>query len=343
MKNNCTAPDIVSYRTELMGLAALWIYIFHEWVPLAPNVPVLGFIEGFIKQIGFFGVDIFFLLSGMGLIFAIEKHSLATYYKRRFLRVLPPYLIMAVVLMFVQSWTFPQFLKNLLGITFFTENMYALLWFVPAITILYLLFPLYDAIFKKIPNKILLTVGMLALWLVLSLLFKDHMRLDLFGFTNRIPVFLVGVLLGHLTKEKTLTIPKWMWGVFLLMFVFGLATAYLTNYKGLYLLVPVSNCCVPNFCLAISGTFLFTKGMALLERYCKMLGKILLKALSFFGVMSLEFYCVQELVGEKIKAVFIGKAWDSITNLLILFGVTLSALLLHCICRGIQTVLTKKD
>ena len=73
MKNNCTAPDIVSYRTELMGLAALWIYIFHEWVPLAPNVPVLGFIEGFIKQIGFFGVDIFFLLSGMGLIFAIEK------------------------------------------------------------------------------------------------------------------------------------------------------------------------------------------------------------------------------------------------------------------------------
>ena len=136
MKNNCTAPDIVSYRTELMGLAALWIYIFHEWVPLAPNVPVLGFIEGFIKQIGFFGVDIFFLLSGMGLIFAIEKHSLATYYKRRFLRVLPPYLIMAVVLMFVQSWTFPQFLKNLLGITFFTENMYALLWFVPAITIL---------------------------------------------------------------------------------------------------------------------------------------------------------------------------------------------------------------
>ena len=53
MKNNCTAPDIVSYRTELMGLAALWIYIFHEWVPLAPNIPVLGFIEGFVKQIGF--------------------------------------------------------------------------------------------------------------------------------------------------------------------------------------------------------------------------------------------------------------------------------------------------
>ncbi len=330
--------DIFVHRTELMGLAALWIYIFHEWIPLAPNVPVLGFIEGFIKQIGFFGVDIFFLLSGMGLIYAIEKHSLATYYKRRLLRVLPPYLIMAVVLMFAQGWTLPQFLKNLFGITFFTENMYALLWFVPAITVLYLLFPLYYAIFKKAGNQILLTGGMLALWLVISLLLKNHMRLDLFGFTNRIPVFLVGVLLGWLLKEKTFKIPKWMWGVFLLMFVFGLTTAYLTNYKGMYLLVPVSNCCVPNFCMAISGAFLFTKGMDLLERY----GKILLKVLSFFGAMSLEFYCVQELVGEKIKTVFIGKAWDSITNLLMLLGVTLSALLLHFICTGIQKVLTKK-
>ena len=58
MKNDIKSPAILHYRTHLMGLAAIWIYLFHEWIPLAPNIPIIGFIENFIKQIGFFGVDI---------------------------------------------------------------------------------------------------------------------------------------------------------------------------------------------------------------------------------------------------------------------------------------------
>ena len=118
-----TEQSILTYRTHLMGIAALWIYLFHEWIPLAPNIPILGFIEGFIKQIGFFGVDIFFFLSGMGLIYAIEKHSVSRFYQRRFLRILPSYILMAIVLMFVNAWTLSEFLNHLFGITFFTKNI----------------------------------------------------------------------------------------------------------------------------------------------------------------------------------------------------------------------------
>jgi hypothetical protein len=243
---------------------------------------------------------------------------------------------MAVVLAFANGWTIFTFLKNLLGIAFFTESIYALLWFVPAIMVFYLLFPLYYVIFKKAHSKILFTSAMIGLWLIASLLLKNHLRYDLFGFTNRIPIFLVGILLGWIFKKGSPPFPKWTWVVFSAMFITGLITAYYTNYKGLYLLVPVSNCCVPNFLMAISGTFLFTKGLELLDQHGKKFGQMLLIFFRFFGTISLEFYCVQELVGEKIKLLLIGKLWDSVTNFFTLIGVTASALALHFACIGLQ-------
>ncbi|MBQ8497222.1 MAG: acyltransferase [Clostridia bacterium] len=345
MNNDTKSHTVLHYRTHLMGIAALWIYLFHEWIPLAPNVPVLGFTEDFIKQIGFFGVDIFFFLSGMGLTHAIEKYSLSVFYQRRFLRILPPYILTAIILMLANGWLFPQFLKHLFGVTFFTENIYALLWFVPAISIFYLLFPLYHFIFKKAGNKILFTGVMLMLWLTASLLAAKHMRLDLFGFTNRIPIFLVGILIGSLGKKGVPAFPKWIWVLLFGIFIAGLATAYQTNYKGLYLLVPVSNCCVPNFLMAFSGTFLFAEILKLCDTYGRKLGKIFLAVLRFFGTISFEFYCVQELVAEKIKHTLNGMFWDSITNAIMLVGVTVSALLLRFACFLLQkagTYLFKK-
>lgn len=329
--------NIVTYRTHLMGIAALWIYIFHEWIPLAPNIPILGFAEGFIKQIGFFGVDIFFLLSGMGLIFAIEKHSLSIFYKRRFLRIIPPYVLTAILILFAENWNFTEFLSNLLGITFWTKNIYALLWFVPAITVFYLLFPLYHSILKKAKNKLLFTGAMITIWLIASLLAAKHMRIDLFGFTNRIPIFLVGILIGWYCKNETPPFPKRLWTILCpFLFAIGLGLAYATNYQALYLLVPVSNSCIPNFLMAFSGCFLFSKLLHLCDTYGKKIGKGLLAVLRFFGTISFEFYCVQELVGEKIKIALGGMLWDSITNAIMLCGVILSALALHFLCRGLQ-------
>ena len=66
--------DLISkYRGAIMGFAALWILFFHEWVTLFVNNQVGVNIEGYLKRIGFCGVDIFLLLSGIGLTFAIRK------------------------------------------------------------------------------------------------------------------------------------------------------------------------------------------------------------------------------------------------------------------------------
>ena len=57
------------YRSELMGIAMLWVMLFHAYQLNLGN-PVWNA----AKAAGFGGVDIFLMLSGLGL-----HHSLAKY------------------------------------------------------------------------------------------------------------------------------------------------------------------------------------------------------------------------------------------------------------------------
>ena len=234
--------DLINrYRGAIMGFAALWICFFHEWEPVFDNFSLLFRLEVFVKTIGFGGVDIFFFLSGMGLVYAMEKHDVLTFYKRRLARVALPYFVTAVAMMLTGGWSISLFLKNLLGWNFFTVSIYSLLWFVPAILILYLLFPAYYALLKKAPGKCLFTLAAVLVWLALSVALKDTLRYDLYGFTNRIPVFVIGALAGWNSREKQLQLKRVHWAVCIAVFAVGLCLAYATNYKGMYLLVPVSN------------------------------------------------------------------------------------------------------
>ena len=54
-----------------MGFATLWILMFHVYIPVLGRYDRLLAIESFIKRIGFCGVDIFLIASGIGLVHAI--------------------------------------------------------------------------------------------------------------------------------------------------------------------------------------------------------------------------------------------------------------------------------
>lgn len=189
--------DLISkYRGAIMGFAALWILFFHEWVTLFVNNQVGVNIEGYLKRIGFCGVDIFLLLSGIGLTFAIRKGNVLTFYYRRIKRILLPFLVMAIIRCALEKWPIIEFWKNISGINFYTKSIYSFLWFVPAILTLYLFFPWYYKLFTKTKKPVLFFLCSLEVWLVFSLFVRETMRGDLYGFTNRIPVFLAGVLLA---------------------------------------------------------------------------------------------------------------------------------------------------
>lgn len=291
------------YRGAIMGFAALWILFFHEWILLSEQSSTGAFnVEQFIKIIGFCGVDIFLMLSGLGLTFSIKKSSLPVFYLKRLKRIILPFLFMGILRCVLEKWPMEQFWKNILCINFYTETIYSFLWFVPAIITLYLVFPLYYWLFSKSSNKLVFTAAAITLWLIISIFIRDIMRVDLFGFTNRIPVFMVGVLFGWITQNKKPVFTKLTWVFIGLVFILGLYLAYMTNLQGMFLLVQVSNCCIPNLLISVSLPFLMAKSLDLLNsfRYSKPVGIAFTKFFSFYGLFSLELYCVQEWLGGQL-------------------------------------------
>ena len=294
------------YRTAIMGFAALWILIFHIWellIPYSSNkvLNIFCYLEHFNKNFGYSGVDIFLLLSGAGLTYAIKKESVPVFYARRLRRVLPPYLLLAVIRTIFEKWTVLVFIRNVSGYNFYTVHIYSFLWFVTAITTFYLFFPLYYWLFSKARNKLLFTCCVILVWMLVTFLVRNTMRFDLFAFTNRIPIFVVGIYVGYVSQNhKEIVFKKWVYMLLLAVLSIGLYLAYLYNYTSFKIFVTQGNTFLPPFLIAISLPFLLAKLMDILESRALAFEKIVNVTLSFFGAISLEMYCFQDWLEKSI-------------------------------------------
>ena len=330
---------ISRYRSQLMGFAALWIWIFHVWMRIfkEPVIPYVTAIEEFFVKTGFCGVDIFFFLSGAGLVHAIKRPD---FYRRRFSRLLPPHFIMAIVFFFSYGWSVGQLVKNLTGFNFLFHDVNDFLWFNFAIAIFYLLFPLYDKLMGRgegsLERKLYITGILLVLWLFLSIFLRDILREDLYGFTNRIPVFLLGGLFGYGGLVKKQDTGRLFYVLGLLLLGCGIYLSFLTNFRDYYLLVELSNCCIPNLFMSL-GIIMLLPGL---------LQKLSLKwldgGLAFLGSISLELYCVYHPVERYIKGFLKPYLPRLVTNLIVLAAGIFIAYLLRRLC-SLVTGLFKRD
>lgn len=134
---------LFKYRKFLMGFAALWILMTHEWQIVTNETSFFFVTENFIKRIGFCGVDIFLLLSGMGLYYSLEKNPVSRFYYNRLKRVIFPFIIMASIVSQIDHWTNEFYFNIITGISFYKTNIYLFLWFVPAVITLYLFTPVF--------------------------------------------------------------------------------------------------------------------------------------------------------------------------------------------------------
>lgn len=325
---------LTKYRGAIMGIAALSIYYFHAWTPLTlepqeSSIIILSFIEHVYKEIGFLGVDIFFLLSGIGLTFAIKKESLAKFYYRRMRRIILPFVTIGIIRGITQNWSWATIIGNITGFNFYAKDVNSFLWFVPAIITLYLFFPLYYKFFSKSQNKIIFTSSVIVIWLFITLLVRNTMRYDLFGFTNRIPVFAIGILIGYLIQNhKGIVFSIHTYISLILILILGLYLAYLTSYKEYELIVPMGNCFLPTLLIAVSSSFLIAKLLDMINNRFAKIGIILIKILEFFGIISLEFYCVQSWFVD-IITLLLEDGWSKhLVNLSIFLLVTSTAWLM---------------
>lgn len=189
---------ISRYRSELMGLAMIWVMLFHAYQFHFHN-PLLEL----MKVIGFFGVDIFILLSGMGLgksLLEKEQEPLRTFYTRRFQRILPTYWLIvgpySLLLLLVGRIPLSTVCWNLSALHYWFRIPDSFNWYVPALLAFYLLAPFYVRLFARCPYKRLLTAATLPLSYGLYRLCIPLDLLHLQDFIFRIPSFALGVLLG---------------------------------------------------------------------------------------------------------------------------------------------------
>ena len=320
------------YRLPIMGFATLWILIYHIWKPVLGRWDRLVPVENFIKEIGFCGVDIFLLVSGLGLVYAIKKYDLKTFYLRRFWHVYPPFFFACFGIGFFRGWGLNDILGKVFLIQFFSKNIYSYLWYVPAIMIFYLFFPLYYHWFEKAKNKSFFVIGTLVVWYIATISLKGILREDFYGITNRIPIFVIGILTGWLIENRNFVFRWWHWMLAGVLLTIGGVLAYLTTFKEMYFLVPVSNCCVPNFCMAIAICFILANAFCFLEMTMKNVGLVIIKIFNFFGGLSLPLYCIQEYIHTDIMNNPPTYRGDVLN--LILFACIISAGIgLHYFCR----------
>ncbi len=311
------------YRTEIMGIAALWILLFHVWNP-SFHIPIgNGDLLDFFKSIGYYGVDIFFLLSGFGLVFSMKHSTVLGFYRKRILRVYIPFLITGVVLSIVNHWGLIECIKRVSGYSFYHTDVYSLLWFIPAIMTVYLFFPLYYKLLKTARNKAAFTGTVLLIWYFITILWGDMIRWDILHvFLCRLPAFWTGCYLAFaIDRDRSI---KWEgWILLLLINLTGICSGWITMYDG----ADIAE--LSQFLIAVSVPFLSGNLLNRLEG--KKAGKIVRAFLAFFGRISMELYCVQEVIAfnlnRRFEDLMPGTGGRIVLNILTILTATLAGFL----------------
>lgn len=194
------------YRSQLMGVAIIWIMLFHSGIDAPDNFVLRAIWYIFVSFGGGCGVDLFFMLSGYGLVYSASNLSSSRewipWIGKRLKRIVPSYLIVAVMYYMLcdqLSW------YNLLQLNFLLDGVRDF-WFIPAIIICYLFFPLVFGSCKKYGFRICCTVYVLLVLLgsvVLAHYLPDYFR-KIEIFFLRIPCFIIGVYYGFLSKNNLL-------------------------------------------------------------------------------------------------------------------------------------------
>lgn len=271
----------------LQVIAAFQILFFHLWAPLTSTQ-----IEQFILKTAYVGVDMFFFLSAYSL--AGREIDYVPFLKDRLLKMYAKFAFFVLIMaLFSKSFGVIRAVKSLTFIEFFQKGGGAFLWFIPAILILYIIYPLFlrwNSRFK--------VIWVLLIWLVAGV-FSEHVLsyTAVFIFTNRIPVILAGYLFkmyctgnrdaimpDNNKMNRTMQILRRSWVVLIPL---GVLLLYMYGFK-VRLNFPIKDMF---YVLAIPSVI----GLVTLSSYVKKYA-----VTESLGSITLELYAVQMIFGQRI-------------------------------------------
>ena len=287
MKRPIELSDISRYRGELMGLAMLFVMLFHVWMPRSN--PMYGLV-----RCGNVGVDIFLLLSGVGLWYSWTKTPSAKhFFRRRLLRIYPAWVVMAA-LFYIPNYLntpgggyspdIPNLIANILvGWSFWRVDDLTF-WFVPAIMALYVIAPAYMKLIIKHPAYRWTPVVAMVLAVMVQYYPPVHQAVGhLEIFFSRVPIFLIGVNLGAWVKEGRTLDGQALWLV-IAAFVMSLAMCveFEESWRGRFPLFIERMVYIP---LTLSMVVLLNLALRKTPQTVR-------RALAFIGTISLELYLI---------------------------------------------------
>lgn len=272
-------------RSELMGLAALWVMLFHAYPFKFGFFPLDAF-----KYLGFAGVDIFILLSAMGLYVSLSREetpSLRRFYLRRVRRVLPTFwLIVGLYSLYlvlrgrigwgVLAW-------NLSTFYYWFHIDGAFNWYIPAVLAFYAIAPLYARLLRRCRFPGWLTAAMFPIsYGIYRLSIPVHLNYTE-DFVCRLPAFALGMYAGlRLTEpERDRSLRVWALGA-------GSAVGWVVTALRLLNKLYISPCYLIGAQL-LPGTLLLAW---LTERF----PAFLRRALRLVGESSLEIYLINVII-----------------------------------------------
>lgn len=170
--------EIESLRMELMGFAIILIMLFH-----------LG-----VLPFGECGVDIFLFLSGFSMYHSLSRNdNMLKFYRKRLLRILPAYLIIAIPYFVLKTCTIEDFLLKITNLCIVFQGEMGGWWFITIILLCYLLAPLMYRVLRK------MDMGgqffLYCLLLLVCIIVGENIE-NIRIFMVRIPAFFLGMCLG---------------------------------------------------------------------------------------------------------------------------------------------------
>ncbi len=287
-----------------MGAAMMLVMWFHS--------PFLGQSEAFkfLHRIGYYGVDVFLLVSGLGLYFSMRKSKgIGDFYKKRAIRILPAYLIITIAwyAFFKTEVGFGDKVLSILGINYFRGTVLSrpeyFDWFLPTLFVFYILTPLYDKLFQRVESKWKLTLLASMISPLLCIIGYSLNLQVLYGSFVRIPVFLVGYNIGYFLYEKKEE-SKGSWMVHISLLFTGIALAY---YIHTYLKNPTifwGLNAYPALLVAPALAVILGLIFKYAEKWLKIVGKIIMLPFYVCGRYSLEIYLIHQRLMEIMNADF---------------------------------------
>ena len=296
-------------RTILMGYAIIVVVLYHLSFQCVCDIPYMKGLLSF----GWYGVEIFLFLSGWGLYHSFSKNpDMKQYYAKRFLRIMPTYLIVILIYSFIEGYSlFDAFLKWSTFSFWFGKSYFD--WYIPSIVILYLILPFLYKWVNKNRNSFVVFCMMIPFPVTYFLINQGIMGnydLRLF-FLARIPVFCLGLLVA----SKKITLNVYMYKIMPLVCVLVL-----------FLVMLVGRTISNNLSVLRLLMFIFTIPVSLtVVQFLDAISSVCIRSIfNYCGIISLEIYLVHEHLMKDLDIEF--DFWDTT---LLLIAILLVSKILH--------------